>query len=78
MFKAKTLFASLLVFGLVSAVVLPMSLTSQAFAQNSVTLNGAGATFPAPLIKEWTLAYQKVQSNVNINYQAIGSGAGIK
>lgn len=75
---AKAIFPALLVMGLVSAMALPMAMTSQASAQSSITLNGAGATFPAPLIKEWTLKYQTVTPNVNINYQAIGSGAGIK
>lgn len=40
-------------------------------------INGAGATFPAPLYYDWAFAYQKT-SSVNINYQAIGSGGGIK
>jgi phosphate transport system permease protein/phosphate transport system substrate-binding protein len=46
--------------------------------QGQVTLNGAGATFPFPLIDTWRVDYQKVNPNVNINYQSIGSGGGIK
>jgi phosphate transport system substrate-binding protein len=41
------------------------------------TISGAGATFPAPIYARWAEAY-KAQSGVNLNYQAIGSGGGIK
>ena len=41
-----------------------------------VPLNGAGGTFPAPLYSKWFDVYSK-QTGVNINYQAVGSGAGI-
>jgi len=43
-----------------------------------VTINGAGATFPFPLIDTWRVEYKKVNPNVNINYASIGSGGGIK
>jgi len=46
-------------------------------AQN-VQINGAGATFPAPIYSKWFSEYQKVKSNVQINYQPIGSGGGIR
>jgi phosphate transport system substrate-binding protein len=42
------------------------------------TLTGAGATFPFPLIDLWRVEYNNVQDNVNLNYQSIGSGGGIK
>src|SRR3990172_10828424 len=43
-----------------------------------VTLNGAGATFPAPLYDKWQAAYStSVNTKVHINYNAVGSGAGI-
>ena len=41
-------------------------------------LTGAGATFPFPLIDLWRVEYNNVQNNVNLNYQSIGSGGGIK
>ncbi len=41
-----------------------------------VALNGAGATFPAPLYTKWFSEYSKL-TGININYQAVGSGAGI-
>lgn len=37
-----------------------------------------GATFPFPLIDLWRVEYNNVQNNVNLNYQSIGSGGGIK
>ncbi len=42
------------------------------------TITGAGATFPFPLIDLWRVEYNNVYSNVNLNYQSIGSGGGIK
>ncbi len=42
------------------------------------TLNGAGATFPYPIYSKWFSEYQKVHSDVQINYQSIGSGGGIR
>ena len=43
-----------------------------------VTLQGTGATFPAPLYQRWFREYNQLHPNVEINYQALGSGAGIK
>jgi phosphate transport system substrate-binding protein len=51
-------------------VVLPM--------MGQTTLNGAGATFPNPMYSKWFSAYHKVHSEVQINYQPIGSGGGIR
>jgi phosphate transport system substrate-binding protein len=47
-------------------------------AQDDVTLQGTGATFPAPLYQKWFTEYNKEHPNVQVNYQALGSGAGIK
>jgi phosphate transport system substrate-binding protein len=41
-----------------------------------VALNGAGGTFPAPLYTSWFATYAKL-TGVQVNYQAVGSGAGI-
>jgi phosphate transport system substrate-binding protein len=46
-------------------------------AQAQNTVNGAGATFPAPLYAKWAEAYHKA-TGVRINYQSVGSGAGIR
>ena len=47
-------------------------------AEDALTLQGTGATFPAPLYQKWFAEYNKEHPNVQINYQALGSGAGIK
>lgn len=52
--------------------------SSLAFAADDVTLNGAGATFPAPLYTKWFSDYNKLHPNERFNYQAIGSGGGIQ
>ncbi len=49
--------------------------TAAAIAQN---INGAGATFPYPIYSKWFSEYSRVDSNVHINYQSIGSGGGIR
>src|SRR5579885_2916085 len=41
-------------------------------------LNGAGATFPYPIYSKWFSEYHKAHSDVQINYQSIGSGGGIR
>jgi phosphate transport system substrate-binding protein len=50
------------------------------FAADSgqITLQGTGATFPAPLYERWFNEYNKLHPEVQINYQALGSGAGVK
>ena len=47
-------------------------------AADKVLINGAGATFPAPIYTKWFQDYNKANPTVEINYQAIGSGGGIK
>jgi phosphate transport system substrate-binding protein len=44
----------------------------------AVSLTGAGATFPYPLYSKWIAEYNKLNPNVKINYQSIGSGGGIR
>ena len=41
-------------------------------------LNGAGATFPNPIYQKWFTEYHNAHNDVQINYQSIGSGGGIK
>jgi phosphate transport system substrate-binding protein len=41
-------------------------------------LNGAGATFPYPIYSKWFSDYNKIHSDIQINYQSIGSGGGIR
>jgi phosphate transport system substrate-binding protein len=47
-------------------------------ARAEVKMQGAGATFPAPIYQRWVAEYQKAHPDVKIDYQAIGSGGGIK
>jgi phosphate transport system permease protein/phosphate transport system substrate-binding protein len=67
--------------------VMTVSMSQRSFAQllpkqmqtpGQTSINGAGATFPFPLIDTWRVEYQKVKPDVNINYQSIGSGGGVK
>ena len=46
-------------------------------AVGQTTLNGAGATFPNPMYSKWFSEYHKLHSDVQMNYQPIGSGGGI-
>ena len=46
--------------------------------EEAISLNGAGATFPYPLYSKWISEYNKLNPNVKINYQSIGSGGGIR
>ena len=43
----------------------------------ATAINGSGATFPAPLYMRWASDFKKVDPNVTVNYQGIGSGAGV-
>jgi phosphate transport system substrate-binding protein len=58
---------------LVAGFALAAALTSA----RAEDITGAGATFPFPIYSKWADAY-KTKSNVGLNYQSIGSGAGIK
>ena len=48
-----------------------------AVAQN-IQINGAGATFPNPIYSKWFAEYNKLHPSIRINYQSVGSGAGIQ
>ena len=47
-------------------------------AAQTIKINGAGATFPYPIYSKWFSEYNKLKPNVEINYQSIGSGGGIR
>jgi phosphate transport system substrate-binding protein len=47
-------------------------------AAQTIQINGAGATFPYPIYSKWFSEYNKLKPNVQINYQSIGSGGGIR
>jgi phosphate transport system substrate-binding protein len=48
------------------------------WADSALSINGAGATFPYPMYSKWFDEYHKKYANLQINYQPIGSGGGIK
>jgi phosphate transport system substrate-binding protein len=54
------------------------STASGAPPQSSGQINGAGATFPNPIYSKWFSEYNKLHPDVRINYQPLGSGAGIR
>src|SRR5215467_12549168 len=60
----------------VSLLLLFVLLSLGAFGQT--TLNGAGATFPNPMYSKWFSEYHKIHSDIQVNYQPIGSGGGIR
>src|ERR687892_2835517 len=59
--------------GLACLAVLGAGLAAQ-----TIQINGAGATFPNPIYSKWFDEYNKLHPNVRINYQSVGSGAGIR
>jgi phosphate transport system substrate-binding protein len=56
---------------------LALSLAGAASA-DKLLINGAGATFPFPIYSKWFSEYNKLHPDIQINYQSIGSGGGIK
>jgi len=55
-----------------------LGLTGVLFSQGILSITGAGATFPFPMYSKWFDEYHKKNPNIQINYQSIGSGGGIK
>ena len=55
-----------------------VTLAGATLTAQTITINGAGATFPAPIYQKWFAEYNKANANVRINYQPLGSGAGIR
>lgn len=59
-------------------VSLFLGLAAALGADSTVLLNGAGATFPYPMYSKWFDVYHQEHSAIQINYQSIGSGGGIR
>src|SRR5881628_1859845 len=55
-----------------------LTLAAAAPAAAQVKLTGAGATFPNIIYQDWMLSYNKAHPDVQLNYQSIGSGGGIR
>ncbi len=69
----------LIVWLMALTMALAMALTApRAAAQGTVNLNAAGATFPYPIYSKWFDVYHTAHPNIQINYQSIGSGGGIR
>jgi phosphate transport system substrate-binding protein len=62
---------------LAGALCLALGLGAAAQSGN-ILLNGAGATFPYPIYSKWFDVYKQKHASVQINYQSLGSGAGIR
>ena len=78
-----TKITSLLMIATIVAIMAPLNANAESAPDtpNSsyvYNINGAGATFPFPLIDLWRVEYNNNFDNVNLNYQSIGSGGGIK
>jgi len=59
-------------------VLVGLGLASLVLAAGALSITGAGATFPYPMYSKWFDEYHKKNPSVEINYQSIGSGGGIK
>src|SRR5881296_1161150 len=68
--------ASRMMKGPLLALATALTLAAPATAQ--VKLNGAGATFPNIIYQDWMLSYNQAHPDVQLNYQSIGSGGGIR
>jgi len=62
---------------LIAAAILLISLAGPVWAE-PMLINGAGATFPYPVYSKWFDEYAKLNPDIHINYQSIGSGGGIR
>ena len=61
-----------------TALLLVLALAGIVVAQSALLINGAGATFPYPIYSKWFDEYHKMNPAIQINYQSVGSGAGIR
>ena len=60
-------------------ILLATLLAASVFQANAATaLNASGATFPAPLYLRWAADFHKANADTTVNYQGVGSGAGVK
>lgn len=62
---------------LAAVLVVTLGVCGLVLAQGSLLINGAGATFPYPIYSKWFDEFGKA-NGTHINYQSVGSGAGIK
>ena len=65
-------------FSLAIFLLASIACNNNGSGSSSVALQGAGATFPAPLYQKWLSEYGNLHPNLKMDYQSIGSGGGIK
>jgi len=63
---------------LAGMLLVVLALGGMVLAQSALLINGAGATFPYPIIRNGLMSSTKKNGNIQINYQSIGSGGGIR
>ena len=63
---------------LIATFSVVLALAGVLWADATLSINGAGASFPNPIYTKWFSEYGKKVASVQINYQSVGSGAGIK
>jgi phosphate ABC transporter phosphate-binding protein len=68
----------LLASAIMLLLIIPVTSLHASAQTQAYTLTGAGSTFVFPLMDTWRVQYNQLNSNVQLNYQSIGSGAGIK
>ncbi len=62
----------------ISFFVIGAALAGLSAPTHAQQISGAGASFPAPLYQRWGAEYSKLHPAVQVNYQSVGSGAGVK
>src|SRR5580692_7847090 len=65
-------------FGIIAVSFTSCSGNKSSSPSEGAKLQGAGASFPAPLYQKWFKSYSASHSGVEIDYQSIGSGGGVK
>ena len=63
---------------LIATAVATTTALGAVVAAQTIMINGAGATFPNPIYSKWFDEYNKQHPNIRINYQSVGSGAGVR
>ncbi len=74
----KIAYKIIILAAIATTIVISMLAYPYISISQAIALNGAGATFPFPLIDKWAAEYHKIKPNIQVNYQGIGSGGGIK